>query len=97
MLVLEVDTMATAAVTSKGQITIPIEVREELGLKAGDRIEFVKGEEGRFFIQPKKGSIMNLRGMFKWTGKPVTIEEMNEAIAAHVVEDWERFERQRSE
>jgi antitoxin PrlF len=89
--------MATAALTSKGQITIPIEVREELGLKAGDRIEFVKSEGGKFFIQPKKGSIMNLRGMFKGTGKPVSVEEMDEAIAAHVVEDWERFERQRSE
>ena len=89
--------MATAAVTSKGQITIPIEVREELGLKAGDRIEFLKSEEGKFFIQPKKGSIVNLRGMFKWTGKPVTIEEMDEAIAAHIREDWARFERQRSE
>jgi AbrB family looped-hinge helix DNA binding protein len=89
--------MATAALTSKGQITIPIEVREELGLKAGDRIEFVKSEEGKFFIQPKKGSIMNLRGMFKWTGKPVSVEEMDEAIAEHVLEDWERFERQRSE
>ena len=89
--------MATAALTSKGQITIPIEVREELGLKTGDRIEFVKSEGGKFFIQPKKGSIMNLRGMFKWTGKPVSVEEVDEAIAAHVVEDWERFERQRSE
>ena len=89
--------MATAALTSKGQITIPIEVRKELGLKTGDRIEFVKSEEGKFFIQPKKGSIMNLRGMFKWTGKPVTVEEMNEAIAEHILEDWERFERQRSE
>jgi antitoxin PrlF len=89
--------MATAALTSKGQITIPIEVREELGLKAGDRIEFVKSEEGKYFIQPKKGSIMNLRGMFKWTGKPVSIEEMNEAVATHIQEDWARFERQRSE
>jgi antitoxin PrlF len=89
--------MPSASLTSKGQITIPIEVREELGLKAGDRIEFVKGEGGRFFMQPKKGSIMNLRGMFKWTGKPVTLEEMDEAIAKHIVEDWERFERQRSE
>jgi antitoxin PrlF len=89
--------MASAALTSKGQITIPIEVREELGLKTGDRIEFVKSEGGKFFIQPKKGSIMNLRGMFKGTGKPVSIEEMDEAIAAHVIEDWERFERQRSE
>ena len=83
--------MATAAVTSKGQITIPIEVREELGLKAGDRIEFVKSEEGKFFIQSKKGSIMNLRGMFKWTGPPVTIEEMNEAIASHLAEDDARI------
>ena len=89
--------MATAAVTSKGQITIPIEVREDLGLKAHDRIEFVKMEDGRYFIRPKKGSIMNLRGIFKWTGKPVTIEEMDEAIAEHIREDWARFERQRSE
>ena len=83
--------MATAAVTSKGQITIPIEVREELGLKAGDRIEFVRSEEGRFFILPKKGSIMDLRGMFKWTGEPVSVEEMDEAIASHLAEDDARI------
>lgn len=86
--------MASAALTSKGQITIPIEVRQELGLKAGDRIEFVKGEEGKFFIQPKKGSIMNLRGIIKWTGKSVTIEEMNEAIATHLAEDDARIVRE---
>ena len=34
--------MASATVTSKGQITIPIEVRKELSLKPGDRIEFYK-------------------------------------------------------
>jgi AbrB family looped-hinge helix DNA binding protein len=34
--------MATAAVTSKGQITIPVEVREDIGLKAGDRVSFLK-------------------------------------------------------
>ena len=83
--------MPTAAVTSKGQITIPIEVREELGLKTGDRIEFVRSEGGLFFIQPKKGSIMNLRGMFKWTGKPVFVEEMDEAIASHLAEDDARI------
>jgi AbrB family looped-hinge helix DNA binding protein len=89
--------MATAAVTSKGQITIPIEVREDLGLKAHDRIEFVKTEDGTYFIRPKKGSIMNLRGMFKGRGKTASVEEMDEAIAAHIQEDWARFERQRSE
>jgi AbrB family looped-hinge helix DNA binding protein len=73
--------MATAALTSKGQITIPIEVRKKLGLKAGDRIGFIENENGEFVLKPKTGSIMNLRGIVKWTGKPVTIQEMNETIA----------------
>ena len=45
--------MATAAVTSKGQITIPAEVREDLGLKAGDRVSFIKGEKGEYDPQAK--------------------------------------------
>jgi AbrB family looped-hinge helix DNA binding protein len=73
--------MATAALTSKGQITIPIEVRKKLGLKAGDRIGFIENENGEFVLKPKTGSIMALRGIVKWTGKPVTIQEMNETIA----------------
>lgn len=73
--------MATAAVTSKGQITIPAEVRKKLGLKPGDRVRFIEGESGEFFLRPKTGSIMNLKGCVKWTGKPVTIEEMNQTIA----------------
>jgi antitoxin PrlF len=73
--------MATASVTSKGQITIPLKIREDLGIKAGTQIAFLKNEHGDYVIKPKTGSIMNLKGMFKWTGKPVTIEEMNETIA----------------
>lgn len=73
--------MATAAVTSKGQITIPAEVRKKLGLKAGDRVRFIEGENGEYIFKPKTGSIMDLEGCVHWTGKPVTIEEMNETIA----------------
>ena len=73
--------MATAALTSKGQITIPVEVLRKLGLKAGDRIGFIENENGEFVLKPKTGSIMALRGIVKWTGKPVTIQEMNETIA----------------
>lgn len=73
--------MATAAITSKGQITIPIEVRRKLGLKPGDRVRFVESENGEIILKPKTGSIMDMRGFFKWRGKPVTIEEMNETIA----------------
>lgn len=72
--------MASAAMTSKGQITIPVEIRKELGLKPGDRVRFIK-RGGEVAIRPDKRSIMESRGMFKWKGKPVTIEEMNETIA----------------
>jgi len=72
--------VATAAVTSKGQITIPAEVREDLGLKTGDRVSFLKSENGEYILKAKKGSLMDLKGCVKWTGKPVTIEEMNETI-----------------
>ena len=62
--------MATAAITSKGQITIPVEVRKRLGLKTGDRVGFIENENGEIILKPKTGSIMNLRGIVKWTGKP---------------------------
>jgi AbrB family looped-hinge helix DNA binding protein len=73
--------MASAAVTSKGQITIPIEVRKKLGLKPGDRVSFVEGEHGEMILKPKSGSIMDLEGCVPWTGQPVTIEEINKTIA----------------
>jgi AbrB family looped-hinge helix DNA binding protein len=73
--------MATATVNSKGQITIPAEVRKDLGLKAGDRLWFIKGERGEYILKHKTGLIQDVMGMWKWTGKPVTIEEMNETIA----------------
>ena len=73
--------MTTAAVTSKGQITIPIEVRVKLGIKPGDRVLFIENEKGEVVLRPKTGSLTDVRGMLKWTGKPATIEEMNEVIA----------------
>ncbi|MGA2168798.1 MAG: AbrB/MazE/SpoVT family DNA-binding domain-containing protein [Terracidiphilus sp.] len=72
--------MATAAVTSKGQITIPVEVRQKLRLQAGDRVTFIENEDGDFVLKAKTGSLADVKGMWKWTGKPVTIEEMNETI-----------------
>jgi antitoxin PrlF len=74
--------MASATITSKGQITVPVSVREALGLDAGDRIEFVQIEKGKFAIVPATRSVRELKGMFQdRRRKPVTIEEMNAAIA----------------
>lgn len=73
--------MAAATVTGKGQVTIPIEVRQALGLDAGDRVEFVEVEPGRFELVPATRSVTALKGMFGKAKRAVSIEEMNAAIA----------------
>ena len=74
--------MASATMTSKGQITIPARVRNALGLEAGDRLEFVETETGEFTIVPATGSIRELEGLFRGRrSKPASIEEMDRAIA----------------
>lgn len=73
--------MAAATLTSKGQITVPIEVRQALGLDAGDRVEFVEVERGRFELVPATRSVKELKGMFGKPRRAISIEEMNAAIA----------------
>ncbi len=72
--------MASATLTSKGQITIPASVRAELGLEAGTRVEFVKIAEKQYAIMPATISVMSLEGIFQGRGS-ATIEEMNKIIA----------------
>ena len=73
-------TMSTAVLTSKGQTTIPKDVREHLGLKAGDRIEFVLTEDKAVFIKPATRAVTDLKGFLPKPPKPVSIEAMNAAI-----------------
>ena len=74
--------MSAATVTSKGQITIPVQVRDALGLDAGDRIEFVEMGKGQFAIVAATRSVQELKGLFQGKrSRPVSIEEMNAAIA----------------
>ena len=56
--------MATATLTSKGQITVPVAVREALGVDAGDRVEFVEIAPGRFEFIAATRSVTALKGMF---------------------------------
>jgi antitoxin PrlF len=74
--------MATATVTSKGQITIPAPVRASLGLGAGDRIEFIELENGQFAIVAAVHSVQNLKGLIRKPASAVSIDDMNTAIAA---------------
>jgi len=73
--------MTTATITTKGQVTIPKLVREAMHLHSGDRIEFIKINDDRYEIVAATKDIQQLKGMVKTTQR-VTIEEMNDAIAA---------------
>ena len=57
--------MSTSTLTSKGQTTIPIEVRKQLNLHPGDRLEFVIDEDGRVLILPASIDVLELAGMLK--------------------------------
>lgn len=61
--------MAEATVTSKGQITIPKEVRDRLRLKAGHRVEFYFDPNGLVIFRPRTGDIRDLRGVLRGYGK----------------------------
>lgn len=74
--------MSTATITSKGQITIPAIVRTALGVQVGDRVEFVEVEPGRFELVAATQSVTALKGLIRKPASPVTIEAMNQAIAA---------------
>jgi len=72
--------MAAATLTSKGQITIPVAVRNALGVGAGDRVEFVEVEPGRFEVLAATRPATELKGMFGAAERVVSIEDMNAAI-----------------
>ena len=70
-----------SAITVKGQTTIPKAIREHLGLKPGDRVKFFVHPDGSVVLLPKLPASA-LRGIVKSRNKrPVTIEEMDEAVA----------------
>lgn len=73
--------MATATLTSKGQITLPKVVRERLGVAAGDKVEFVETEPGVFRVIAATRDVRDLKGVIPKPAKPVTVEEMGRVVA----------------
>lgn len=81
--------MPTATVTSKGQVTIPAEVRERLGIEAGTRVDFVPRADGTWEFVAAGGSVASIRGMFS-SRDAATVEDMREAIAEAATERFDR-------
>lgn len=72
----------SATVTSKGQVTIPKEVRVRLGITTGDRLDFEVLPNGTLTAKrQRQGALADVLGILKRPGqRAVSVEEMNEAI-----------------
>ena len=89
---------AYTTMTSKGQLTIPKDVREQLSLKPGTRF-YVTVLDGRGVALPKTRRLADLAGMLGKppSGETLSIEQMDEAIMDAVTEDDERIKREWNE
>jgi len=72
--------MATATVTSKGQITLPKRIRERLGVKPGDRVAFRERPDGSIVVEAETVDLLDLFGMLKPRKRGVTLDDMEDAI-----------------
>lgn len=77
--------MPTATITSKGQITLPQQVRNDMGLTAGDRVDFIRMEDGHYAVVPASHSIKSLKGIIPRSDRPVSLEDMQAAIEAGAI------------
>ncbi|MCH2240501.1 MAG: type II toxin-antitoxin system PrlF family antitoxin [Aquabacterium sp.] len=69
--------MSESTITTKGQTTVPAEVRDRLGAQPGTRLVWNLMPDGSVSIRVKSGSIMDLAGSLKAPKKRVAVEDMN--------------------
>lgn len=74
--------MSLSTLTSKGQTTIPRDVRAFLKIQSGDRLEFVIGQDGNVILKPAVIEVSEIRGLLKQhkRGKTVTLDDMKSAV-----------------
>lgn len=72
--------MAELTVTVRGQTTLPKDIRQALGLRAGDRLRYVLLDDGQVRLLRTR-PVAALAGMLRRDGPAVTLEQMEAAMA----------------
>ena len=79
--------MVTATMTSKGQLTVPKEVRDRLGLKPGDKVELVlSGDHMVTMRKRRRLRLEEVLGSLPTNGVSATLEQIDENLGAAIVE-----------
>jgi AbrB family looped-hinge helix DNA binding protein len=77
--------MPYSTITSKGQVTIPRQIREKLELKVGDKLNFQYQKNGTVLLAVASKKVNEVYGMLAYRAKkPVSVEQMNEGIRNHI-------------
>ena len=71
--------MPESTLSTKGQLVVPKQVREHLGLKTGDKLDFIILDSGEVLLKPRTRDIRTLKGMLK-SSIHLSVEDMNDAI-----------------
>ncbi len=74
-----------SVVLPKGQVTVPQEVRERMGLKPGDKLEFQLLRDGTAVFRAMNGTVDDLFCSIPYAGEPKTIADIDEGIATGAV------------
>jgi AbrB family looped-hinge helix DNA binding protein len=87
--------MPRATLSSKGQVTIPKEVRLRLRIRRGDEIDFVLGEAGDVTIRPVAGSARDVFGALrrKKGRRVTTLDQMKDSVRRRAARDDRRIRR----
>ncbi len=87
--------MVRARITSKGQVTLPVEIRRRLRLQPGDEIDF-QPEEGSARVVPlHRRRLSEFAGIFPATRPHASLEEIRREVGRKIGEDLERRLRKR--
>ena len=79
--------MPTATMTSKGQITIPAELRARLHLEPGDQFDFWEDQTSTLCLTPRIRHIEDFFGVLHSDSAPLSIEDMDDVIGEAATED----------
>jgi antitoxin PrlF len=70
----------TSKVTSKGQVTLPVKARKQLGIRPGTKLEFIVKDKDRLEVIVISESIKSLKGMLPKPQRAISLSDMNRAI-----------------
>ncbi|WP_026545530.1 AbrB/MazE/SpoVT family DNA-binding domain-containing protein [Arthrobacter sp. 35/47] len=80
--------MAIARVSSRGRLTLPLEVRLRLAIEPGTKVNFVFTSDGRCVMEPVGAPLKSLEGVFHQAGaKPRSLNDMDSAIGAEAAKN----------